>query len=153
MTDHCAFYQCDSRKPLKAQITRKPDKVENTFFIFIIYLHHCVCVGERDRQIKRLPAASQNNQERKSTWVEVCSVKLLLFSCSVMSDSLRLHGLQHARSPCPSLSPQVCSNSCPLGWWCHPTIICHPLLILPSIFLSIRVFSKESALHIRWAKY
>ena len=47
---------------------------------------------------------------------------LLLFSCSVVSDSLRPHGLQHARLPCPSLSPRVCSNSCPLSRWCHPTI-------------------------------
>ena len=39
-----------------------------------------------------------------------------------MSDSLRCHGLQHARLPCPSLSPEVCSNSCPLSWWCHPII-------------------------------
>ena len=37
-----------------------------------------------------------------------------------MSDSLRLHGLQHTRLPCPSLSPGVCSNSYPLSWWCHP---------------------------------
>ena len=46
--------------------------------------------------------------------------------------------------PCPSLSPGVCSDSCPLSWWCHPAI---------SIFPSIRVFSNESALHIRWPKY
>ena len=39
-----------------------------------------------------------------------------------MSDSLWPHGLQHARLPCPSLSPRVCSNSCPLSRWCHPTI-------------------------------
>ena len=39
-----------------------------------------------------------------------------------MSDSLRPHGLQRARLPGPSLSPWVCSNSCPLSWWCHPTI-------------------------------
>ena len=39
-----------------------------------------------------------------------------------MSSSLRPHGLQHARLPCPSLSPGVCSNSCPLSRWCHPTI-------------------------------
>ena len=39
-----------------------------------------------------------------------------------MSNSLRPHGLQHARLPCPSLSPEVCSNSCPLIQWCHPTI-------------------------------
>ena len=48
---------------------------------------------------------------------------LLLFSLSVMSDSLLPHELQqHARLPCPSLSPRVCSNSCPLSQWCHPTI-------------------------------
>ena len=41
---------------------------------------------------------------------------------SVVSDSLRPHGLQHARLPCPSLSPRVCSNSRPLSQWCHPTI-------------------------------
>ena len=40
-----------------------------------------------------------------------------------MSYSLQPHGLQHARLPCPSLSPGVCSNSCPLSWWCHPTIL------------------------------
>ena len=39
-----------------------------------------------------------------------------------MSDSLWPHGLQHARLPCPSLSPEVCLNSCPWSWWCHPTI-------------------------------
>ena len=44
------------------------------------------------------------------------------FSCSVMSDSLQPHGLQHARSPCPSPVPGVSSNSCPLSQWCHPTI-------------------------------
>ena len=46
-----------------------------------------------------------------------------LFSCQVMSDSLRPHGLQHTRLPRPSLSPWVCSNSCPLNQWCHPTIL------------------------------
>ena len=39
-----------------------------------------------------------------------------------MSDSLQPHGLQHARPPCPSPTPRVCSNSCPLSQWCHPTI-------------------------------
>ena len=44
------------------------------------------------------------------------------FSCSVMSDSLRPHGLQYARLPRPSPIPEAYSNSCPLSWWCHPTI-------------------------------
>ena len=51
-----------------------------------------------------------------------CWVFLLLFSHSVMSDSLQHHGLQHARLPCPSPSLEVCSDSCPLSWWCHPAI-------------------------------
>ena len=44
------------------------------------------------------------------------------FSRSVISDSLQPHGLQHTRPPCPSSTPRVYSNSCPLSWWCHPTI-------------------------------
>ena len=44
------------------------------------------------------------------------------FSSSVVSDSLQPHESQHARPPCPSPTPRVYSNSCPLSWWCHPTI-------------------------------
>jgi len=51
---------------------------------------------------------------------ELASVQ---FSCSVVSDSLHLHGLQHARLPCPWPTPGACSNSCPSTWWCHPTIL------------------------------
>ena len=47
---------------------------------------------------------------------------MLLFSHSVVSDSLWPHGLQHTRLPCPSTSPEVCSNSYLFSWWCHPTI-------------------------------
>ena len=77
-----------------------------------------------------------------------------LFSRSVVSNSLLPHGLQHAKLPCPSPSPGACSNSCPsesVMSYNH-LILCHPLL-LPSIFPSIRVFSNESALRIRWPKY
>ena len=72
-----------------------------------------------------------------------------------MSHSLWPHGLQHARLPCPSLSPRACSNSCPLSLWCHPTISSsrYPVPLLPSIFPRIRVFSNESAPPIRWRKY
>ena len=48
--------------------------------------------------------------------------EMLLFSHWVVSDSLPPHRLQHGRLPCPSLSPGVCSNLCPLSQWCHPTI-------------------------------
>ena len=47
---------------------------------------------------------------------------MVQFSRSVVSDSLRLHGLQHARPPCTSPTPRVYPNSCPLSQWCHPTI-------------------------------
>ena len=50
------------------------------------------------------------------------SVSLLLFIHSVTSNSLEPHGLLHARLPCPSLYPSVCSDSCSLSRWCHPTI-------------------------------
>ena len=142
-----------------------------------------------------------------------------------MSNTFRLHGLQHSRLPCPSLSPGVSSKSCPLSRWCYKTIVwidfriraglkspfhyylcsvqfssvqslshvrlfvtpltaahqallsctiswsllkcmsiesvtpsnhlilCCPLLLLLSVFLSIRVFSNESVLCIRWPKY
>ena len=72
----------------------------------------------------------------------------LLFSCSVVSDSLRPHGLQHARIPCPPPSPRVCSDSCPLSWWCHTTI---SLLFLLSVFPSIRVFSYQVAQVLRFS--
>ena len=77
------------------------------------------------------------------------------FSHSVVSDSLRPHGLQDARPPCPSPTPRTYSSSCPSSRWCHPThlILCHPLLVLPSTFASIRIFSNESVLHITWPEY
>ena len=81
---------------------------------------------------------------------KVCNLTLLLlFSLLVMSNSLQSHGLQHTRLSCLSPSPRVCSNSCPS----NHLILCCPLLLLPSIFPSIKVFSNESALHCRWPKY
>ena len=75
-----------------------------------------------------------------------------MFSCSVVSDSLQPHGLQHARLPRPSPSTRACSSSYPLSRWCHPNhlILCCSLLLLPSDFPRIRVFSNQSALRIRW---
>ena len=69
------------------------------------------------------------------------------FSLSVVSDSLQLHGLQQASLPITnswSLLKLMPSNH---------LILCHPLLLLPSIFPGIRVFSNESVRHIRWPKY
>ena len=77
---------------------------------------------------------------------------LLLLSCSFMSDSLQPHGLHHSRLPYPSPSPGVCLNSCPV-MPSNRLVLCHPLLLLSSIFPSIRVFSNGLALRIRWPKY
>ena len=71
-----------------------------------------------------------------------------------MSDSLRPHEPQHARPPCPSPTPGVHPNPCPSSRWCHPAISSSaiPFSSCP-VFPSIRVFSNESALRIRWPKY
>ena len=70
---------------------------------------------------------------------------LLVLSHYAVSDSLRPHGLQHTRSLLRFMSIELLMPS-------NHLILCHPLLLLPSIFPSIRVFSNESALHIRWPK-
>ena len=54
--------------------------------------------------------------------MEIYLVISVQFRCSVVSDSLQPHESQHARPPCPSPTPGVYPNSCPLSWWCHPTI-------------------------------
>ena len=76
------------------------------------------------------------------------------FSRSVMSNSLQPHGLQHTRPPCPSLTPGVHPNSCPLSQWCHPAISSSvvPFSSCPQT-LPASVFSNESTLCMRWPKY
>ena len=72
-----------------------------------------------------------------------------------MSDSLRPHESQHTKPPCPSPAPGVHSDSTSIESVMPSShlILCCPLLFLPSIFPSIRVFSSDSVLHIRWLKY
>ena len=75
------------------------------------------------------------------------------FPPQVVPDFLQPHGLEHARLQCPSLSPRVCSNS--VHWVSDAMQPFHPLsslLLLPSVFPSIWVFSSESVLCIRWPK-
>ena len=74
-------------------------------------------------------------------------ILLLVFSHSVLSNSLQPHGQQHTRLPCPSLFPIVCSNSCPLSRWCHPTISSSGIPFsshLQSFPASVQVSSVES---------
>ena len=81
------------------------------------------------------PAGSSSNKlqevKKKRNQIDREKKILLLFSCSVVSNSLWPHGLYHARLPYPSPFPRVCSNSCSLSQWCHPSISCRPLLLLP----------------------
>ena len=56
------------------------------------------------------------------SWANTMVLNSVQFSHSVVSDFLCPHGLQHERPPCPSPTPGVYPNSCPLSWWCHPTI-------------------------------
>ena len=79
-------------------------------------------------------------------------ISLVQFSRSVVSDTFQAHGLQHARPVGISPTPEVYPYSRPLSQWCHPTIS-SSVVLQPSIFPSIRVFSNESALRIRWPKY
>ena len=107
-----------------------------------------------------------------TTAVSLVPLSIVHFSRSVVLDSLRPHGLQHARLPCPLPTPcssmdcsMLASLSVTNSWSflklmsiesvmpSNHLILCRALLPLPSIFLSIRVFSNESVLRIRWPKY
>ena len=85
-----------------------------------------------------------------SLWASICCR-----SVAKLCPTLQSHGLQHARLPCLSPSPRGCANllSIELVMQSNHLILCHPLLLLPLIFPSIRVFSNELALQVRWPKY
>ena len=100
------------------------------------------------------PKIEQESHEAEEAEIQVLSC-LFLFSHSVVFDSLRPHGLQHSRTPCPSPTPGVNSNnSCPLSQWCHPTVSSSvvPFSSCLQSFPAL-VFPKKSALCIRWPKY
>ena len=73
--------------------------------------------------VLELKALDQRREEKPHQLTEsTANAVMLIFSRSVVSDSLWSHELQHASLPCPSMSPGVCPNSCPSSQWCHPTI-------------------------------
>ena len=79
-------------------------------------------------------------------------MKSVLFSHSVVSDSLRTHGLPHNRPPCPWPIPGVYSNWCPLSWWCHPTTSsCCPFSSCSQSFPASGSF--QISQFFRWPKY
>ena len=105
------------------------------------YVHYNIIYNNQDMEV------SINRWMNK----DVVSVQ---FSCSVVSDSLWPHELQHTRFPCSSPTPGVHSDSRPLSWWCHPAISSSvvPFSSCPQS-LPASVFSKESTLPMRWPKY
>ena len=91
---------------------------------------------------------------RQSHEIFSCPSEVIQFSCSVVSDSLRPYGLQHARAPCPSPTPSLPKlKSIESVIASNHLNLCRPLLLLNSIFPSIRIFSNESVLCTRWLKY
>ena len=105
----------------------------------------------KEARVMKLPGA---RLKRPGRLIKIRRATTLcrVFSCQVMSNSLGPYGLHHTRLPCPSLSPRVCPSSCPLNLWCHPTISSSVAPFSASVFPSIRVFSNESAVQIRWPK-
>ena len=89
--------------------------------------------------------------------IHISTLFSVQFSCSIMSDSLWPHGLQHTKLPCPSTTPGTYSNSCPLSRWCHPIISSSVVLFSSHLqsFPESRSFPRffTSVLHIRWPKY
>ena len=109
--------------------------------------------------LSTVPFIQMASRRLQSSNVEILPPLVLLFpgfssvqsSPSVIFDSLWPCGLQHARPPCPSPTPRIYSNSCPLNRWFHPTISSSVIpFSCPQAF--IKVFSDESVLHIRWPK-
>ena len=97
------------------------------------------------------PYAHTNSPSVK--WNVICEVlhikRIVQFSHSVMSDSLWRHATQHTRPPCPSPSPGVHSNSCPLSWWCYPAISSSvvPFSSCPQSLQASDSFQSVSSLH------
>ena len=96
----------------------------------------------------------QHHTDTEAIQRYVWNLSSVQFSPSVMSDSLWPHGLQHTRLPCPSPTPEACSNSCPSSQWCHPTISSSvgPFSSWLQSFPASGYFPM-SVLHIKWPKY
>ena len=134
--------------------------LENSITLWTRYVAY-----HSNKQGGMLPSSHQSPQPFLPTWRMVRGFRMkknrilvlgsVQFSRSIVSDSLRPHGLQYARPPCPSSTPPSLPKliSIELVMPSNHLILCRPFLLSPSIFPSIRVFSNESALRIRWPKY
>ena len=126
------------------------------------YADDSTLIAESEEELKSLLMKVKEGSEKTGLKLNIQKTKIMVsspissvqFSCSVVSDSLWPHESQHARPPCPSPTPRVHSDSRPSSQWYHPAVSsCHPLLLLPAIPPSIRVFPNESTLRTRWPKY
>ena len=126
-------------------------KWKNKLWYIYIYIYNGIVLSRRKPQNVDPPTTAWINlktcMQKKSDTTEY------QFSRSVMSYSLWPHGLQHASLPWASPTPGACAGSIKSVMPCNHLILCHPLLFLPSIFPSIRVFSNESVLRIRWPQF
>ena len=114
----------------------------------------CICASLHPNIFAAKDGEALYSQQKQDWELTVAQVDSVQFSRSVVSDSLRSHESQHARSPCPSPTPRVLRlTSIESVMPSSHLILCHPLLLLPPIPPSIRVFSNESTLRMRWPKY
>ena len=115
-------------------------------------LHYPLLVTQCVQSTMLETRARQNQTGYSGVTLTICrrGFSSVHLSCSVVSDSLQPHGLQHARLPCPSLTYGTCElMSIVLVMPSNHLILCCPRFLLPSVFTRIKVFSSESVLHIR----
>ena len=95
----------------------------------LIYADDTTQMAESEEELKSLLMRVKEENEKAGLKLNIQEIMIMAsgpiiqFSCSVRSDYLWPHGLQHARLPCPSPTPRVYSNSCPWSRWCHPTTL------------------------------
>ena len=121
------------------------------------YADDITLMAENKEELKSLLMKVKEESRKAGLKLNIQKMKIMVsspissvqFSHSVVSDSLRPQELQHARSPCPSAKLMSIKLVIPSSY----LILCCPLLLMPPIPPSIRVFSNESTLHMRWPKY
>ena len=135
----------------------KKKKIQTVDFIFISPLDHTELYREIS-EILHTPLKTDRSTRTKNKDIEAVlnamnNLSSVQFSRSIMSNSLRPHELQHARPPYPSPTPEFTQTHIHRVSDAIHLILCCPLLLLPLIPPSIRLFSNESTLHMRWPKY
>ena len=118
-TDFTKAFDCADHNKLKIQMMGIPDQLACLLRNLYAGQEATVRTGNKQQTGSKLGKDYVKAVYCHPTYLTYSGVQ---FSRSVVSDSLRPHESQHARPPCPSPTPGVYSNSCPLSWWCHPAI-------------------------------